>query len=181
MQQENLLQDLNKELKEIKEQLKAITISLEEKDQEHKNDRENKVSSAEKRFENAQKEKCSITLDHKQARRMACEWSEKRTKEKDEKKRKLELNSIVKYGYTSNSYNIDHLGNSSECFEAPVTMSHVMGDILIKLQRISTATKDEDDDKVLTQWPEQLYDHRKRKNEVPLFYGGDAEAMIRTV
>eukprot|EP00978_Attheya_sp_CCMP212_P045637 scaffold354410_cov40-Attheya_sp.AAC.1 len=61
-------------------------------------------------------------------------------------------------------------------------MSHVMGDIPIKLQKNSTATKDEDDDKVLTQRLEQfLYDDGKRKNEVPLFYGGDAEAMIRTV
>eukprot|EP00978_Attheya_sp_CCMP212_P040442 scaffold220887_cov43-Attheya_sp.AAC.1 len=57
-----------------------------------------------------------------------------------------------------------------------------MGDIPIKLQKSSTATKDEDDDKVLTQRLEQLYDDGKRKNEVPLFYGGDAaEAMIRTV
>eukprot|EP00978_Attheya_sp_CCMP212_P011224 scaffold27572_cov24-Attheya_sp.AAC.1 len=55
-----------------------------------------------------------------------------------------------------------------------------MGDIPIKLQRSSTATKDEDDNKVLTQRLEQLYDG-KRKNEVPLFYGGDAEAMIHTV
>eukprot|EP00978_Attheya_sp_CCMP212_P035687 scaffold156847_cov66-Attheya_sp.AAC.1 len=60
-------------------------------------------------------------------------------------------------------------------------MGHVMGDIPIKLQRSSTATKDEDNDKVLTQCLEQLYDDGKRKNEVPLFYGGDAEAMIRTV
>eukprot|EP00978_Attheya_sp_CCMP212_P038902 scaffold197348_cov48-Attheya_sp.AAC.1 len=60
-------------------------------------------------------------------------------------------------------------------------MSHVMGDIPIKLQRSSTATKDEDDDEVLTQRLEQLYDDGKRKNEVPLFYGGDAEAMICTV
>eukprot|EP00978_Attheya_sp_CCMP212_P014097 scaffold35784_cov27-Attheya_sp.AAC.1 len=56
-----------------------------------------------------------------------------------------------------------------------------MGDIPIKLQRSSTATKDEDADKVLTQRLEQLYDDGKRKNEVPLFYGGDAEAMIHTV
>eukprot|EP00978_Attheya_sp_CCMP212_P025875 scaffold84076_cov58-Attheya_sp.AAC.1 len=118
MQQENLLQDLNKELKEIKEQLKVITISLEAKNQECKNDRENKVSSAEKRFENAQKEKYSINLDHKQARRIAHESSEKRTKEKDEKKRKLAPDSIDKYGFTSNSYNIGHLGNSSEGFES---------------------------------------------------------------
>eukprot|EP00978_Attheya_sp_CCMP212_P011210 scaffold27538_cov54-Attheya_sp.AAC.4 len=118
MQQENLLQDLNKELKEIKEELKAITISLEAKNQERKNNRDNKVSSAEKRFENTQKEKYSIKLDHKQARRIAREWSEKRTKEKDEKKRKLALDSIDKYGYTSNSYKIDHLGNSSEGFES---------------------------------------------------------------
>eukprot|EP00978_Attheya_sp_CCMP212_P032987 scaffold131149_cov40-Attheya_sp.AAC.1 len=56
-----------------------------------------------------------------------------------------------------------------------------MGDIPIKLQKSSTATKEKDDDKVLTQRLEQLYDDGKRKNEVPLFYGGDAEAMIRTV
>eukprot|EP00978_Attheya_sp_CCMP212_P038062 scaffold185129_cov51-Attheya_sp.AAC.1 len=50
---------------------------------------------------------------------------------------------------------------------APLRMSHVMGDIPIKLQKSSTATKDEDDDKVLTQRLEQLYDDGKRKNEVP--------------
>eukprot|EP00978_Attheya_sp_CCMP212_P002317 scaffold4796_cov57-Attheya_sp.AAC.5 len=60
-------------------------------------------------------------------------------------------------------------------------MSHVMGDIPIKLQKSSAATKDEDNDKVLTQRLEQLYDDGKRKNEVPLFYNGDAEAMICTV
>eukprot|EP00978_Attheya_sp_CCMP212_P032678 scaffold128677_cov51-Attheya_sp.AAC.5 len=60
-------------------------------------------------------------------------------------------------------------------------MSHVMGDILISFQRSSTATKDEDADKVLTQRLEQLYDDGKRKNEVPLFYGSDAEAMIHIV
>eukprot|EP00978_Attheya_sp_CCMP212_P040787 scaffold226323_cov49-Attheya_sp.AAC.3 len=61
-------------------------------------------------------------------------------------------------------------------------MRHVMGDIPIKLQRSSTGTKDEDDNKVLTQrLDEQLYDDGKRKNEVPLFYGSDAEVMIRTV
>ena len=43
------------------------------------------------------------------------------------------------------------------------------------------STKDEDDDKVLTQGLEQIYDDGKRKSKVPLFYGGDAEAMIRTI
>eukprot|EP00978_Attheya_sp_CCMP212_P011916 scaffold29619_cov63-Attheya_sp.AAC.11 len=61
-------------------------------------------------------------------------------------------------------------------------MSHVMGDIPLKLQRNNTATKDEDDDtKVLTRRLEQLYDDGKRKNEVPLFYGGDVEVMICSV
>ena len=58
MQQENLLhQDLNRELKEIKEQLKVIRILLAKKN-------DNEKSSTEKRFETAQKEKYSITLDH---------------------------------------------------------------------------------------------------------------------
>eukprot|EP00978_Attheya_sp_CCMP212_P010438 scaffold25289_cov46-Attheya_sp.AAC.7 len=73
MQQDNLLQDLNRELKEIKEQLEVITILLEKKSKS-KNDDEK--SNAEKKFENAQKEKYSITLDHRQARRIALEWSE---------------------------------------------------------------------------------------------------------
>eukprot|EP00978_Attheya_sp_CCMP212_P011622 scaffold28764_cov30-Attheya_sp.AAC.2 len=61
-------------------------------------------------------------------------------------------------------------------------MSHMIGDIPIKLQRNNTATKEENNDtKVLTQRLEQLYDDGKRKNKVPLFYGGDAEAMIHTV
>eukprot|EP00978_Attheya_sp_CCMP212_P027921 scaffold94862_cov41-Attheya_sp.AAC.2 len=47
-----------------------------------------------------------------------------------------------------------------------------MGDIPIKLNKPSSLTKDEDDDK--------LYDDGKRKNKVPLFCGGDAEAMIHT-
>jgi hypothetical protein len=41
-----------------------------------------------------------------------------------------------------------------------------------------TATKDEDDNKVLTQPRlEQLYDDEKRKNEVHLFYGRDAKVI----
>jgi hypothetical protein len=56
-----------------------------------------------------------------------------------------------------------------------------MGDIPIKLMKNRLSTKDEDDDKVLTQRLEQIYDDGKRKAEVPLFYGGDAETMIRTV
>eukprot|EP00978_Attheya_sp_CCMP212_P017260 scaffold45922_cov63-Attheya_sp.AAC.5 len=85
MHQENLLQDLNRELKEIKKQLKAITISSEKKLKSKNNDEK---LSAEKKFENAQKEKYSITLDHRQARRISRESSEKRTKEKEDKKRK---------------------------------------------------------------------------------------------
>eukprot|EP00978_Attheya_sp_CCMP212_P038212 scaffold187254_cov59-Attheya_sp.AAC.2 len=111
----------------------------------------------------AQKEEYSVTLDHRQARRIAREWSKKRTLETNEKQRKAVLDSIDNYDISF----------------APVRMSHVMGDIPIKLQKNSTATKDEDDDKVLTQRLEQLYDDGKRKNEVPLFYGGDAEAMIQ--
>eukprot|EP00978_Attheya_sp_CCMP212_P010935 scaffold26612_cov56-Attheya_sp.AAC.3 len=61
-------------------------------------------------------------------------------------------------------------------------MSHVMGDIPIKLNKTSSSAKDEDDENVLTQEQEQLYEDGKRKNEVlPLFYGGDAEVMIHTV
>eukprot|EP00978_Attheya_sp_CCMP212_P002632 scaffold5363_cov34-Attheya_sp.AAC.1 len=150
MQQENLLQDLNKELKEIKEQLKAITISLEKKNQEHKNDNENKVLSAEKRFENAQKEKYSITLDHRQARRIARECSEKRTKERDEKKRKIALDSVDKYG-SYYSYNINHLGNSSEGFESTSDDESCDGRYNDQATKNSTVTKDEDNDKILTQ------------------------------
>jgi hypothetical protein len=129
------LQDLNKELKEIKEHLKAITLLLETKNQEHKNknDRENKVSSIEKRFVKAQKEKYSISLDHRQARRIAHEWSKKRTQEKNEKKRKLALDSIDKHGSYSGSYtscetkrnavgNIQHPSTKSsiQSYRAPV-------------------------------------------------------------
>eukprot|EP00978_Attheya_sp_CCMP212_P002119 scaffold4359_cov53-Attheya_sp.AAC.2 len=77
MQQENLLQDIKKDLKEIKAQLLTITRSLEEKNQERKRDKENKVSNAEQRFMDAQKEEYSLTLDHRQARRIAREWSKK--------------------------------------------------------------------------------------------------------
>eukprot|EP00978_Attheya_sp_CCMP212_P017828 scaffold48076_cov58-Attheya_sp.AAC.2 len=173
MQQENLLQDIKKDLKEIKAQLLTINRSLEEKNQERKRDKENIVSSAEQRFMDAQKEEYSVTLDHRQARRIAREWSKKRTLETNKKKRKAVLDSIDNYGV---SFEI-----AVRVLTAPVRMSHVMGDIPIKLQKSSTATKDEDDDKVLTQRLEQLYDDGKRKKEVPLFYGGDAEAMICTV
>eukprot|EP00978_Attheya_sp_CCMP212_P022772 scaffold68491_cov31-Attheya_sp.AAC.1 len=71
MQQENLLQDIKKDLKEIKSQLLTITRLLEENNQESKRDKENKVSSAEQRFMDAQKEEYSVTLDHRQARRIA--------------------------------------------------------------------------------------------------------------
>jgi hypothetical protein len=60
-------------------------------------------------------------------------------------------------------------------------MSHVMGDIPIKLTKERQSTKNEDDQKVLTQRLEQIYDDGKRKGDVPLFYGGDAKALIRTI
>eukprot|EP00978_Attheya_sp_CCMP212_P026973 scaffold89811_cov72-Attheya_sp.AAC.1 len=78
MQQETLLQDIKKDLEEIKAQLLTINRSLEEKNQERKRGKENKVSSAEQRFIDAQKEEYSVTLDHRQqARRIALEWSKK--------------------------------------------------------------------------------------------------------
>eukprot|EP00978_Attheya_sp_CCMP212_P034121 scaffold141529_cov32-Attheya_sp.AAC.1 len=75
MQQQNLLQDIKKDLEEIKAQLLMINRSLEEKNKERKRDKENKLSSAEQRFIDAQKEEYSVTLDHRQARRIAREWS----------------------------------------------------------------------------------------------------------
>jgi hypothetical protein len=57
-----------------------------------------------------------------------------------------------------------------------------MGDIPIKLLKSRLLlTKDEDNDKVLMQRLEQIYDDGKRKSEVPSFYGGDAKTMICTV
>eukprot|EP00978_Attheya_sp_CCMP212_P006450 scaffold14756_cov63-Attheya_sp.AAC.1 len=140
MQQENLLKDLKEELKEVKEQLKVITILLEKKSK-HKNDDENNESRAEK-------EKYSITLNHREACRITREWFETRTLKKNERKRHRALNSIEKYG--SYSYNI-HQDSSEGLLDRAVTMSHVMRDIPIKLQKNSTAMKDEDDNKVLTQ------------------------------
>jgi hypothetical protein len=118
MQQENLLQDIKKDLEEIKAQLLTINRSLEEKNQERKRDKENKVSSAEQRFIDAQKEEYSVTLDHRQARRIAREWSKKRTLESNEKKRKAFLDSIDNYGVSFDSYNIDRLRNSGEGFDS---------------------------------------------------------------
>eukprot|EP00978_Attheya_sp_CCMP212_P037100 scaffold172822_cov60-Attheya_sp.AAC.3 len=152
MQQENLLQDIKKDLEEIKAQLLTINRSLEEKNQERKRDKENKVSSAEQRFIDAQKEEYSVTRDHRQARRIAREWSKKRTLETNEKKRKAILDSIDNYGVSFGSYNIDRLRNSGEGFD-------------------STSEDESRDGRHST----------KKKKEVPLFYGGDAEAMIRTV
>jgi hypothetical protein len=118
MQQENLLQDIKKDLEEIKAQLLTINRSLEEKNQERKRDKENKVSSAEQRFIDAQKEEYSVTLDHRQARRIAREWSKKRTLESNEKKRKAVLDSIDNYGVSFDTYNIDRLRNSGEGFDS---------------------------------------------------------------
>ena len=67
------------------------------------------------------------------------------------------------------------------CQRVVATMSHVMGDIPIKLTKERQSTKDEDDQKFLTQQLEQMYDDTKRKGDVPLFYGGDAKAMIPTI
>ena len=49
-------------------------------------------------------------------------------------------------------------------------MSNVMGDIPIKLLKSWLLTKDEEDDKVLTQRLEQIYDDGKRKSEVLLLF-----------
>eukprot|EP00978_Attheya_sp_CCMP212_P017206 scaffold45668_cov45-Attheya_sp.AAC.2 len=155
LQQENLLQDIKKDLEEIKSQLLTINRSLEEKNQERKRDKENKVSSAEQRFIDAQKEEYSVTLDHRQARRIAREWSKKRTLETNEKKRKAVLDSINNYSVSFGSYNIDRLRNSGEGFDS--------------------TSEDESRD---GRHSDQI---TKKKNEVALFYGGDAEVMIRTV
>eukprot|EP00978_Attheya_sp_CCMP212_P029080 scaffold102189_cov64-Attheya_sp.AAC.10 len=88
MQQEQLLKEVKDELKEIKEQLKAITISLEKKSR-RKNDNKNNETKAEKN-------KYQITLDHKEARRIACEWSKTtRTLKKDEKKDRIRINREI--------------------------------------------------------------------------------------
>jgi hypothetical protein len=102
MQQEKLLEEVKDELKEIKEQLAAITTSLEKKSR-RKNDSE-KNEKNEKNETKEKKNKYRITLSHKEARRFAREWSETRTLKKNEKKRKIALEAIEKYG--SYSYNI---------------------------------------------------------------------------
>eukprot|EP00978_Attheya_sp_CCMP212_P038012 scaffold184224_cov24-Attheya_sp.AAC.1 len=66
----------------------------------------------------AQKEEYSVTLDHRQTRRIAREWSKKRTLETNEKKRKAVLDSIDNYSVSFGSYNIDRLRNSSEGFDS---------------------------------------------------------------
>jgi hypothetical protein len=99
MQQEKLLEEVKDELKEIKEQLAAITISLEKKSR-----RKNDSEKNEKNETKDKKNKYRITLSHKEARRFAREWSETRTLKKNEKKRKIALEAIEKYG--SYSYNI---------------------------------------------------------------------------
>jgi hypothetical protein len=99
MQQEKLLEEVKDELKEIKEQLAAITISLEKKSR-----RKNDSLKNEKNETKDKKNKYRITLSHKEARRFAREWSETRTLKKNEKKRKIALEAIEKYG--SYSYNI---------------------------------------------------------------------------
>eukprot|EP00978_Attheya_sp_CCMP212_P049517 scaffold675583_cov90-Attheya_sp.AAC.1 len=104
---------------------------------------------------NAQKEEYSVTLDHIQARRIAREWSKKRTLETNKKKRKAVLDAIDNYGVSFSSYNIDHLRNSSEGFDSTSDDESRDGRHTIKLQKSSTATKDEDDDKVLAQRLEQ--------------------------
>lgn len=99
MQQEKLLEEVKDELKEIKEQLAAITTSLEKKSR-----RKNDSEKNEKNETKDKKNKYRITLSHKEARRFAREWSETRTLKKNEKKRKIALEAIEKYG--SYSYNI---------------------------------------------------------------------------
>eukprot|EP00978_Attheya_sp_CCMP212_P005549 scaffold12459_cov56-Attheya_sp.AAC.1 len=94
--QEKLLEAVKDELKEIKEQLTAITISLGKKSR-RKNDNEKNETKD-------KKNKYRITLSHREARRFAREWFETRTLKKDEKKRKIAQDAIEKYG--SYSYNI---------------------------------------------------------------------------
>jgi hypothetical protein len=96
MQQEKLLEEVKDELKEIKEQLAAITTSLEKKSRRKNENEKNETKE--------KKNKYRITLSHKEARRFAREWSETRTLKKNEKKRKIALEAIEKYG--SYSYNI---------------------------------------------------------------------------
>ena len=71
MQQEKLLEEVKDELKEIKEQLAAITILLEKKSRRKNDSEKNEMKD--------KKNKYRITLSHKKARRFAREWSETRT------------------------------------------------------------------------------------------------------
>ena len=63
-------------------------------------------------------------------------------------------------------------------------MSIALGDIPIKLTKKKTigTGNEQDETKVSMQRLEQNYDDgTKKKAEVPIFHGGDAESMIRTV
>jgi hypothetical protein len=77
MQQEDLLQSIKKDLRIIQRQLTTIEQSLEELSEK---DSRKKVETTK-----AKSPKSSINKAHKEARRFARSWSEKRTPQKDKK------------------------------------------------------------------------------------------------
>lgn len=83
MQQEDLLREIRDELKEVKRQLRALTDSI-----EAKNAIKEKKST---------KPKYHVNREHTEARRIAREWHEQRTFDRErkekEKKRRTELSS----------------------------------------------------------------------------------------
>jgi hypothetical protein len=81
MQQEDLLREIRDELKEVKRQLRALTDSI-----ETKNEIEEKKTT---------KPKYHVNREHTEARRIAREWHEQRIidRERKEKKRRSELSS----------------------------------------------------------------------------------------
>jgi HAMP domain-containing protein len=76
MQQENLLQSIKEDLRVIQRQLTTIQQSLEELSEK---DSRKKVETTK-----AKSPRSSINKAHKEARRFARSWSEKRTHQKEE-------------------------------------------------------------------------------------------------
>jgi hypothetical protein len=84
MQQENkLLQDIRDDVKEIKEQLAAIAISLEKKSRRTSDDTKNAT--------NVEKNEHRITISHREARRFAREWYEARLQKFNNKRKERDF------------------------------------------------------------------------------------------
>eukprot|EP00978_Attheya_sp_CCMP212_P001541 scaffold3163_cov60-Attheya_sp.AAC.11 len=141
IQQEELLKEIKEELKEIKEQLRAITILLEKKSSCENDDENDKTKLTKK------KSSSSITTAHQEACRSAHEWAEKRTLEKRTLKRTRKRDNAQSKQWI----NTDYIRQQTLATWTAVKMSHVMGVILIKLNKTRSSTTDEDDKKVLTQ------------------------------